>query len=145
MIPGFDDNGLLPPGIHRSTWEEFSERFGGNPRRRELLQGIEKAMANLREAGCQTLYIDGSFVTDKAVPGDFDGCWDWREVDPDRVDPILFEFADGRAAQKRKYGGELFEADGLADGAGTVFLDFFQRTRDGVPKGIVALDLRAES
>ncbi len=102
-------------------------------------------MVNLRQAGCHTLYIDGSFVTDKAVPGDFDGCWDWSEVDPDRVDPVLFEFAHGRAAQKQKYGGELFQSDGLADSAGTAFLDFFQRTRDGTPKGIVALDLRAES
>ncbi len=109
------------------------------------MEGLRKAMENLREAGCQTLYIDGSFVTAKEVPGDFDGCWDWHGVDPDRVDPVLFEFADGRAAQKRRYGGELFLADAPADDAGAVFLDFFQRTRDGALKGIVALDLRTNS
>jgi hypothetical protein len=29
MIPDFDDNGNLPPGIHVCTIEELQARFGG--------------------------------------------------------------------------------------------------------------------
>ena len=28
MIPDFDENGYLPPGIHKATLDEISERFG---------------------------------------------------------------------------------------------------------------------
>ena len=28
MIPDFDANGNLPPGIHRAVWKVFSKRFG---------------------------------------------------------------------------------------------------------------------
>jgi hypothetical protein len=46
------------------------------------------------------------------------------------------------AAQKRKYGGEMFPADWAADAAGTNFVRFFQRDRNtGQPKGIIVLDL----
>jgi len=56
--------------------------------------------------------------------------------------PELLDFSDGRAAQKARYRGELFPAETLAEPAGTVFLDYFQRDRDtGLPKGIVAIDI----
>ncbi len=55
---------------------------------------------------------------------------------------MLTTFAQRHAAQKRKYGGELFPADWPADAHGTSFLHFFQRDRvSGRPKGIVAIDL----
>ena len=38
------------------------------------LDRFEAAMVNLRDAGCKTVYVDGSFVTDKERPGDFDAC-----------------------------------------------------------------------
>lgn len=44
------------------------------------------------------------------------------------------------AAQKAKYGGELFPANGPADPAGKAFFDFFQVDREGQRKGIVAID-----
>jgi hypothetical protein len=90
-------------------------------------------------------YIDGSFVTAKEIPGDFDGCWEATGVDPDRLDPVPLQFADRRAAQKARFRGELFPAEEGADPDGTSFLDFFQMDRDGNPKGIVAVDLGALS
>lgn len=78
----------------------------------------------------------------KERPGDFDACWEAEGVDPSLLDPVLLDFSDRRAAQKRQYGGELFPADVAAEPRGTVFLDYFQRDRStGGPKGIVALDL----
>ena len=94
-------------------------------------------------AGCRRAYIDGSFVTAKEKPADFDGCWETDGVDPALLDPVLVTFDPHCGVQKAKYGGELFFADAPADPAGTAFIDFFQRDRSGRPKGIVALDLLA--
>ena len=87
--------------------------------------------------------LDGSFVTGKVSPGDFDGCWDDAHVDFSLLDPILLTFANGRAAQKIKFGGELFPAGLVADPAtGSIFIDFFQIHKDtGAAKGIIAIDL----
>jgi len=85
--------------------------------------------------------LNGSFVTAKEEPGDFDACWDPDEVDFDRLDPIFFEFADGRATQKQRFGGEFFP-NVIETGSGLVFAEFFQNKRDMGRKGIVVLQLR---
>jgi hypothetical protein len=81
MIPQFNSDGNLPPGIHLCAWEEFVARFGTTQQRLNLIAGLKIAMAQLRSAGCPKVYIDGSFVTHKLVPGDFDACWDTNSVD----------------------------------------------------------------
>jgi hypothetical protein len=144
VIPQFDAEGNLPPGIHVVTWAELKMAFGTNQRRVQLLAGLRRAAEALKAAGCSTLYVDGSFVTKKDQPGDFDGCWDPRGVDARRLDPVLLDFGNGRFAQKVKYGGELFPSSSIAEAAPPrrVFLQFFQcDKRTGNPKGIVAIDL----
>lgn len=144
MIPSFNANGKLPSGIHPCTWQEFISRFGTTQHRLKLIAGLEISMQQLQNAGCLTIYIDGSFVTDKLVPGDFDACWETTGVDIPKLQllaPALFDFSAKRAAQKAKYGGELFPAGWPADTTGTLFLDFFQQDRDGNSKGIIAIDL----
>lgn len=74
MLPPFDDAGLLPPGIHKAAWREVVVRFGTTRHRRKLLGGLKRALKTLRAAGCRRVYIDGSFVTAKSKPGDFDAC-----------------------------------------------------------------------
>lgn len=104
----------------------------------------DSLMAQLRSAGCPTIYIDGSFVTHKLVPGDFDACWEANGVDIKQlkiIAPDLLKFDAKRAAQKAAYGGEFFPAGWPADRSGTLFLEFFQIDRDGNPKGIIAIDL----
>ena len=63
-------------GIHLATWGEVTTRFGNTPWRRQLLYGLGMAINSLRRAGCRTVYIDGSFVTSKEIPNDFDACWE---------------------------------------------------------------------
>jgi hypothetical protein len=142
MIPPFDERGNLPPGIHKADWDELETRFNGSARRVELLAGLREALVVLRDAGCRTAYVDGSFVTAKEEPDDFDGCWDAMGVDASRLDPVLLDFVHPRTAQKERFGGELFLAAAPADPkSGALFLDFFQRDRDGERKGIVKIDL----
>ncbi|MEI9941990.1 MAG: hypothetical protein WDO69_32655 [Pseudomonadota bacterium] len=142
MIPEFDELGRLPPGIHLATWDEIASRFGGSAWRSRLLAGLRAALLSLKGAGCGVAYIDGSFVTTKQMPGDFDACWDEVGVDPDALDPVLLDFKNKRAAQKAKFSGELFPASNFADHAGNSFLNFFQVDKaNGDRKGIVAIDL----
>ena len=142
MIPQFNADGNLPPGIHWATWNEIANRFGTNAWRRQLLAGVRAASEELKRVGCSTIYLDGSFVSAKLIPGDFDACWDESGVDVASIDPVLLDFDGGRANQKAKFGGELFPVSQNADGLGTLFLEFFQIDKDtGSQKGIVALDL----
>lgn len=143
VIPKFDVVGNLPPGIHWASWREFKKRFGVNDHRQKLLKGLQLAFASLRVAGCCVVYIDGSFVTAKELPNDFDACWSSEGVNPDLLDPVLLDFSDERAAQKAKFGGELFPAELIEDASGRLFLDFFQLDRrTEKPKGIVGLWLK---
>ena len=142
-IPQLDPiTGNLPSGIHEATWAELAETFGINQCRRALLKGLRAALDTLAEAGCRRVYIDGSFVTAKAEPQDFDACWEAEGVDPAKLDPVLLDFSHRRAAQKAKYGGELFVADWPAEPHGTRFVEFFQQDKaTGEAKGVVALTL----
>lgn len=99
-------------------------------------------MASLRDAGCKRIYVDGSFVTAKEVPKDYDGCWELEGVDPEQLDSTLLKFDNKRAAQKKEFFGELFIADWQAEPSGTCFVEFFQRDRDDNAKGIITIDLR---
>lgn len=141
VIPQFNSDGNLPPGVYWAKWEEFATRFGTTPHRQQLLRGLKFAIDSLSKAGCKVIYIDGSFVTKKENPNDFDGCWDIKGVDPEILDPILLDLNDKREKQKAKYQGELFPASYIANGAGKNFLEFFQIDRKGKPKGIVAINL----
>jgi hypothetical protein len=142
VIPSFDKHGNLPPGIHPATWDEIVERYATNERREQLMDGLRAAIESLCTAGCARVYLDGSFVTEKELPGDFDACWESSAVDPGLLDPVLLDFSDRRAAQKAKYGGELFPAEAAAEPGGMRFVDYFQRDRvTGEAKGIIAIDL----
>ena len=141
MIPGANSTtGYLPPGVHDASWSEVAPRFSRNGHRTRLLQGLLAALTNLAGAGCRFLLLDGSFVTEKELPQDYDGAWDPAGVDPDRLDPVLLDFSNGRAAMKSKYMGELFPATSMA-APGALFRDFFLKDRNGVPKGVVLIDL----
>jgi len=146
MIPHPErESGNLPSGIHEASWSEILVRYGSTPRRLSLLAGLQSALDRLRQAGCARAYLDGSFVTAKAVPKDFDACWEMAGVDFDVLDeqaPVLLDWSRKRAAQKALFGGELFIAESAADPWGTPYLEFFQHDGDsGNPKGIIAINL----
>lgn len=141
MIPeAVDINGVwkvLPPGIHGATLEEIEDRFATTQARQKLFNGFKRGVQTLWAAGCQTIYLDGSYVTTKTTPGDFDVCWDTSGVDPGKLDPVLLDFSHKRRNQKQKYGGEFFPSSVNADGCKT-FIEFFQTDRyTGQAKGII--------
>ena len=107
------------------------------------MRGLRMAMEQLKAGGCRTIYINGSFVTIKPDPGDFDACWDSEDVDYDYLRknaPRLLNHLD-RSAQKSKYKGEIFRSDQPVVDYGLNSIEFFQRDRQLNPKGIIAIDL----
>lgn len=136
---------VLPPGAHMASLDDVAAAFATNAWRRELFDGLVLASGKLRSAGCPTLYLDGSYVTGKPRPGDFDACWDPTGVDPAKLDPVFLEFANGRAAQKAAFKGEFFPSSMLCVDVGQAFVDFFQLDRfTGKQKGIISISLSAD-
>ena len=139
MLPEFDAFGNLPPGVHRATWDELVERFGGNAHRQALLAGLRRALTALQAAGCETAYVNGSFVTAREDPGDYDLCWDVGDrVDPKLLDPVLLP--GRRREAKEKYLGDILPNMPM-NPTGPTVLQFFQQDEDGRLKGIVAISL----
>lgn len=143
MILQFNDSGMLPEGIHWADLTEVQSRFGGNPHRGRLLSGLERALKALQLAGCSRVYLDGSFVTAKDFPGDYDACWDMKGVNSAALDPVFSEFDNKRIAQKVKFFGEFFPAHLQVAPASPyrTILDFFQTDKlTGKKKGIVGIN-----
>lgn len=143
MIPDFETpSGNLPVGIHWATWDEITNRYGNNPIRRKQLQGLKAAADELKRCGCTTLLIDGSFVTNKQIPWDYDALWLISGVDLSILDPILKDQNPPRKAQKAKYFGELLPVSAFQLQNNLGLVKYFQIDRNNNPKGIIALDLR---
>ena len=146
MIPDFTESGILPEGIYLVPFKEFEDRFSFSKTRRDFIKGLKLAMKHLKEIGCTTIYIDGSFVTNKEIPGDYDALWDTKNINPNfarRTHPVFFDFSNGRANQKSLYYGEFFPADLPEGSSGLTFLEFFQNDKNnpGSKKGIIQLNL----
>ena len=145
MLPDLVDIGgpwkVLPPGIHNATLEDVETIFATSDHRKLLFSGFKSGVMALRKAGCHKIFLDGSFVTEKHIPGDFDACWDPIGVDPTKIDPDLLDFNDGRKKLKERFHGEFFPSDLLADGE-HFFFNFFQIDKyTGNAKGVICIKL----
>jgi hypothetical protein len=139
LISKFMTNGNLPPGIHRASMAQAKLRFARTYHRKELFRGFRNLAIHLKEANCQTLYLDGSFVTSKEQPDDYDAVWDPVGV-TNKIDPVLLT-RDKIEERKKKYFGDVFVH--LPDSGGFPHLEYFQRDRDDYSdKGIIKIDLR---
>jgi hypothetical protein len=76
MLPDFTEGGLLPPGIHRATFEEFEKRFvyfDLSDRRFRLFDRLRELYHQARQSGIvKRFLVGGSYVTSKPEPNDFD-------------------------------------------------------------------------
>jgi hypothetical protein len=147
MIPNFVSvpNGLyplLPPGIYDATLQEVYARFAINSQRKILFDGLSAGLDNLFKAGCKQIFLDGSYVSGKPIPGDYDLVWDIKNVDGALVDPVLYDFTHGAGThyQKVKYLGEYFPSYLIESSSNKSFVDFFQIDfNSGRAKGIIRI------
>lgn len=147
MIPKLNASGNLPEGIYYASLGEVISSFGYNPKRAWLIDGLRLLVTNLKKANCSLIFIDGSFVTSKEVPGDYDLCWSILDIDEDKLDPVLLDFSvEGREKMEQKYRGDVFPAELPEGSSGKVFLEFFQTDKNtGNKKGIVAIKIGGSS
>jgi hypothetical protein len=136
---------VLPPGIHPASLDEVAVAFATDAWRRELFKGFVDACGRLLSAGCATVYLDGSYVTAKPRPVDFDACWDPAGVDRAKLDLVFLNFGNGRAAQKAAFKGEFFPSSMMCSDVGRTFVEFFQLDRfTGKQKGVISISLPAD-
>lgn len=144
-VPPLTREGLLPVGIHDATLDEIGEAFGkANDARAGLFASLTAFCGELAVFGSliKGVYVDGSFVTSKPVPGDIDLVVVHDEDDFLALDdhPHAEYLYEDRA--KERYGFDLFvEFDP------TTMVRFFQRVSTefaleqglaaGHPKGII--------
>ncbi len=150
MIPDFIDTNtdfdfkILPEGIWKTTLEHIKLKLLFSERRIELFDGLMLCLIDLKEVGCKTVFIDGSFVTNKEDPTDIDvayspfGGFSWDKLS--ELHPVFLKSRDER---KRKYNCDIFDAYSEADNNQTIFRDFYQKIEGikNIKKGILKINL----
>ena len=139
-IPNLNNKGELPGGEHEATLQEINSVYGAsNERRKILMRGLHQAAQNFSLAGVKKIWVNGSFITDKAEPNDIDGCWEYTaSVDIQKLDPV---FLNSRQMMKDKYGLDFFISNYIETDSGLPFPKFFQVNRNGKLKGIILVRL----
>ncbi len=129
MIPQFDANGVLPPGVHLATLAEIIERFGQSSElRRTQMESVRWMIDLARSAGVQRIILNGSFATDIIEPND--------------VDCVLLigpDFPRDSTAEKELRDGLPFLDISLADQSDFDYFTqrFFAWDRIRQPKGMI--------
>ncbi|MGY4688532.1 DUF6932 family protein [Salibacterium sp. K-3] len=87
----FNEHGLLPKGEHECTIEDLrhsllvkgpsNEEYWDVEWRAKLINQLEIMVAQLWQVGISNIYIDGSFVEQKAHPNDIDGYFECNVID----------------------------------------------------------------
>jgi hypothetical protein len=129
VIPDFDEQGYLPPGVHGATLDEIAERFGRESELRQVeMESLRWLVDLARRAGVLRIVVNGSFVADVYEPND--------------VDCALLlgsDYPADRAADAELQGGLPFiQAEMLTQEAFDYYVQtIFGTDRRGVPKGLI--------
>lgn len=133
MLPEFDENGYLPPGLHRAHIEEIVERFGLHSEVRKVqMESLRWLLDLAKRSGVRRLVINGSFVTDSLEPNDVDCV-------------LLIESgfpSDSSAGEELRLGLPVMEIKLVGQRDFDIFIrDIFATDRYQVPKGMVEVIL----
>ncbi len=144
MIPPFNIDGDLFPGLHRASWEQFHSRyciFAGSYRRLKLCDQIRQLIDQARKSGIvERLIFGGSFITATQEPNDFDVPVILRSgTKVSRVRPEDQRLVYGRLA-RRAFGGDIFP---IIEGSAGLqeAIAFFSKSRSGKEVGLVEVIL----
>jgi hypothetical protein len=129
VIPGFNEQGYLPPGVHAATLEEVAERFGRESElRRVEMESLRWLVDLARRAGVLRIVVNGSFVADVYEPNDVDCA---LLIGPDYP-------ADPTADAELQQGLPFIQAELVTQEAFDYYLHtLFGTDRRGVPKGLI--------
>ena len=142
-IPPFRKDGWLPVGHHKAEWPEISARFGGRTKgRRASLTAklLELHQALQAEHVSGTILLDGSYISGKTEPEDFDVLIVGPNDLQTRKDtePNLASLLDATKAEAQGY--SLFfvtEASPMRK----VISGIWDFSKEGIAKGVVEITL----
>ena len=140
MLLVYNENSTLVPSEHTLSWEDVVSEFGTNDWRKELLTGLRRALINFAKAGCSSVLLNGSFVTNKEKPGDYDVAWVEDGVDDNLLDLVFFDYENGCERMKEEYLGEFFPSR-MRTADGRFHRDFFKRIEMEQQRGLLKLTL----
>jgi hypothetical protein len=147
-LPSFREDGWLPEGHHAATWPEVALRFGGVPgsRRAATLSSLLRWRDAARAKRMSGLVIlDGSFISSKDAPGDFDlfFLYDAPTETLARNDPEARALTDYQACRALGFLGDVFALPASLQKFSPLLggLDMFDFDRRGTPKGVVEVML----
>ena len=143
-LPVFREDGWLPEGHHAATWQEVALRFGGvaDSRRAAILSSLLKWRDAVRAKGMTGLVIlDGSFISAKEAPGDFDLFFLYDEATEAlaRNDPEARALTDYQVCRALGFRGDVFALPASLQKLSPLLggPDMFDFDRQGTPKGVV--------
>ena len=145
MLIPFDESGFPPPGWHPTTLPWFVYQFGYSAWRLRLLSGWRAQIDLLMAAKCRKMWYAGSFVSVEPHPNDIDGAWLVDGVDLPRLAKAAPAIVNrDKAAMRDLYGCEIYPVT-LGSADERALLEFYSRSKQGIPRGLATLDLEAES
>src|SRR5579885_1760154 len=141
ILPAFNAEGDLPPGVHRATLSQVLERFGrGTARRRAVADRLNRIYQLAASTGqLARFFVFGSFITAKAEPNDVevllmeDG-FDLAAVTGEAA--LVFQHMTADAY----FGASVFWAKRSgAIGGEQAMIEYWQVRREGGRQGIVEI------
>ena len=139
-LPAFNEEGDLPPGVHRATLPEVLERFGhGSIQRCAVADRLSRVHQLVTSTGPLARFVVfGSFVTAKDEPNDVDiilimeDTFDLASVTGEAA--LLFQHMEADA----HFGVSLFwTCRSGALGGEQAMIEYWQVRREGGQRGIV--------
>ena len=141
-LPAFNEDGDLPPGVHRATMQEILSRFGqGSVQRRAVVDRLNR-IYHLATSTRQVarFVVFGSFITAKSDPNDVDvilimeDAFDLSSVSGEAA--LLFQHMEADA----HFGASVFWAKRSgALGGEQAMVEYWQVRREGGRRGIVEI------
>lgn len=141
-LPAFNNDGDLPPGVHRATLSSVLERFGqGTIQRRAVADRLSRIYNFAASTGHLARFIVfGSYITIKAEPNDVDifllmeDAFDLASVVGEAT--LVFQHMEADA----RLGASIFwTRRSGAFGGEQAMIEFWQTRREGGQRGIVEI------
>lgn len=146
-LPEFRQDGWLPDGHHNATWDDIQEKFAGAPQtpRRAVYDRLCLWRDAARQVGLTgTLILNGSFISSRPDPGDFDTVFVYDEECEDILtnDPAARQLIDLKTCNANGDDVLAFARQNMIDYPQFYQIDCFDEdSRTGVVKGVLEVDL----
>ncbi|QQS32740.1 MAG: hypothetical protein IPM50_13940 [Acidobacteriota bacterium] len=146
-LPNFRQDGWLPDGHHSATWQEIEETFAGIPDspRRRVYDRLILWRDSARQVGLSgKLVLNGSFISNKPDPSDFDTLFVYDEECEDILanDPAAKHLIDHAACKAAGYDLFVFAKQNTIVFPSFASLELFDRDKKtGITKGVLEVNI----